>query len=218
MSTEELAAVQHQQAAAAARRHHNRRQRQRQQQRLIGSVYKILQALPEPGGAAVLQQYKPLIGSQLASSVALSAADGSTSGDDADVNDSVINVLLTAMPEPLRSVIRRDRLQQLLTQQQQHHQHQHQQQQLIRLAAAPSVSNVSSQLLLDWSKIPQLIDPAFGGQLAAADVVRAGAGPMNMRALRKHVQVGLPSISKACSAGCMMYEAFDLTINAHASG
>eukprot|EP00775_Hariotina_reticulata_P004597 gene4597-4851_t len=37
--------------------------------------------------------------------------------------------------------------------------------------------------------MPGALDPAFGGQLADADVVRAGQGRMNLRAIRKRVQV-----------------------------
>jgi SAM-dependent methyltransferase len=59
----------------------------------------------------------------------------------------------------------------------------------ISLAAAPNAAGVASRLLFDWSMIPAALDPAFGGQLADADVVRAGAGAINLRALRKRVQV-----------------------------
>lgn len=78
------------------------------------------------------------------------------------------------------------------------HQHQHEQQpsrshvvgpiQLLPRSAA-SVPQVEQQLLLDWSCIPAVVDPAFGGRLADADVVRAGKGRMNLRVLRKRVQV-----------------------------
>jgi SAM-dependent methyltransferase len=37
--------------------------------------------------------------------------------------------------------------------------------------------------------VPPPLDPAFGGRLADADVVRAGRGAINLRALRKRVQV-----------------------------
>eukprot|EP00878_Enallax_costatus_P013255 GHUV01013857.1.p1 GENE.GHUV01013857.1~~GHUV01013857.1.p1 ORF type:complete len:460 (+),score=137.22 GHUV01013857.1:1668-3047(+) len=99
-------------------------------------------------------------------------------------SDTPVQQLLAAMPEPLRNVIIKDRLHQLLQSQQQQQQHQ-----LIRLAAAPSVADVAQRLLFDWFKIPAVVDPAFGGQLADADVVRAGRGPMNLRSLRKRVQV-----------------------------
>jgi hypothetical protein len=57
-------------------------------------------------------------------------------------------------------------------------------------AAAAPVADIEARLLLDWSQVPLLLDPAFGGRLADADVVRAGKGRMNTRALRKRVQVG----------------------------
>jgi hypothetical protein len=86
-------------------------------------------------------------------------------------------------------------------QQQQHQQQQHQQlhQQSRTVTAGPiqlagpglQAAQVEAQLLLDWAQVPAALDPAFGGRLADADVVRAGRGRMNLRALRKRVQVGM---------------------------
>eukprot|EP00879_Flechtneria_rotunda_P021258 GHRR01022396.1.p1 GENE.GHRR01022396.1~~GHRR01022396.1.p1 ORF type:complete len:441 (+),score=142.13 GHRR01022396.1:740-2062(+) len=96
--------------------------------------------------------------------------------------------LLSTMPEPLRRCVRLHILQQLLVTSAAQAQAQPATG-LIRLAAAPCVADVEAQLLFDWSKIPAMFDPAFGGQLADADVVRARQGKMNLRALRKRVQV-----------------------------
>lgn len=184
MTPEELVLHHQQQTATAARRQHNKRQRQRQQQRLVDSVAQILQALPPPGGAAVLHQYKPLLGDSSQLQSLLSAVDSSSrveicqTADDGDV----LRLLLSAMPAPLRSVIKADKLQQLLTIQQEP------QQQPIQLAAAPSVAEVSQQLLFDWSQMPQVVDPAYGGQLGNAGAQHE-AQRINLRALRKRVQV-----------------------------
>jgi hypothetical protein len=185
----ELQELQQQQAAAALRRAHNKRQRDRRQQRLIDSVNSLLTGLAPPAGMHAAQQYQPLLGprlqqqqsKQLASPSVLTA---SSSSINPGVTEALVEQLLAAMPGPLRSAVRIDKLQQLLQTQQQ-------QSGLIRLAAAPSVAAVEQQLLLDWTKLPGVVDPAFGGQLADADVVRAGAGRMNLRALRKRVQVGV---------------------------
>jgi hypothetical protein len=53
----------------------------------------------------------------------------------------------------------------------------------------PDLQSVQQQLVFNWEAMPPACDPAFGGQLADADVIRAGRGEMNARALRKRVQV-----------------------------
>ncbi|KAF6251681.1 hypothetical protein COO60DRAFT_1674803 [Scenedesmus sp. NREL 46B-D3] len=197
MTPQELEGLQQQQAAAALRRAHNKRQRDRRQQRLVGSVASLLGSLAPPAGMHAAQQYKPLLGPQLQRHCQLHArhisrshlAGSSTCGSSSSSNSAdLADQLLAAMPDPLRSAVRIDQLQQLLQAQQQEQQ-QELQSGLIRLAAAPSVAAVQQRLLLDWSQLPGVVDPAFGGQLADADVVRAGAGRMNLRALRKRVQV-----------------------------
>uniref|UniRef100_A0A383V6D5 Methyltransferase domain-containing protein n=1 Tax=Tetradesmus obliquus TaxID=3088 RepID=A0A383V6D5_TETOB len=200
LTPQELQEVQQQQAAAALRRAHNKRQRDRRQQRLIDSVSSLLTGLSPPAGLAAAQQYQPLLGQrlqqqllqqhqqhqqQLEQAADLQLTSSSTGGSSSVLcATDLVDQLMAAMPDPLRFAIQVDKLQQLLQTQQQQ-----QGPGLIRLAAAPSVVAVEQQLLLDWSLLPAVVDPAFGGQLADADVVRAGAGRMNLRALRKRVQV-----------------------------
>jgi hypothetical protein len=197
VTPQELQEAQQQQAAAALRRAHNKRQRERRQQRLIDSVSTLLTGLAPPAGLHAAQQYQPLLGPQLQqqllqqqqhlqqSSIKQAAeSQPSTSSSSQLFAADFAEQLVEAMPDPLRSAVRIDRLQQLLQAQQQQ-----QQPGLIRLTASPSVAAVEQQLLFDWSQLPDVVDPAFGGQLADADVVRAGAGRMNLRALRKRVQV-----------------------------
>lgn len=200
VTPQELQEVQQQQAAAALRRAHNKRQRDRRQQRLIDSVSSLLTGLSPPAGLAAAQQYQPLLGQrlqqqllqqhqqnqqQLEQAADLQLTSSSTGGSSSVLcATDLVCQLMAAMPDPLRLAIQVDKLQQLLQTQQQQ-----QAPGLIRLAAAPSVVAVEQQLLLDWSLLPAVVDPAFGGQLADADVVRAGAGRMNLRALRKRVQV-----------------------------
>jgi hypothetical protein len=197
-----LQELQQQQTAAALRRAHNKRQRDRRQQRLIDSVNSLLTGLEPPAGLHAAQQYQPLLGprwqqqQQCGQAAPLAALTSSSSIP--GVTQDMVQQLVSVMPDPLRSAVRTDKLQQLLQTQQQ----QQQQSGLIRLAAAPSVAAVEQQLLLDWSKLPGAVDPAFGGQLADADVVRAGAGRMNLRALRKRVQVRVRVQYDTCPGLC----------------
>jgi hypothetical protein len=102
--------------------------------------------------------------------------------------------VLPPLPAQLQRCVRWDQLAQLVAQQQQQQQQQHESggcQGPIQLAAAPSPEAVAARLLLDWSAMPAVVDPAIGGQLADRDVVAAGhsSGRMNLRALRKRAQV-----------------------------
>lgn len=187
-SAEELAALQQQQAALDIRRAHNRRQRQRQSQRLVDSVGQLLSGLRQPFGEAAQQLYQPLLQQQACEQLQCLAAAHAAPADCLGNTSSSTSTMSSSssLPPRLEQSLRWPVLQQTL---------QRQQQQPpastgpIQLASAASIAHVEQQLLLDWSQVPPLLDPAFGGRLADADVVRAGKGKMNLRALRKRVQV-----------------------------
>lgn len=181
----ELAALEQQQAALQDRREHNRRQRRRQSQRLVDSVDQLLSGLQQPFGQAAQQLYKPLLTQQACQQLLQLAAQQPPATAAGAVPSSVAQ-----LPCRLEQALRWPVLQQQLQQQLEHHQPQPAAGPIQLAAAAAPVADVEAQLLLDWSQIPLLLDPAFGGRLADADVVRAGRGRMNLRALRKRVQVG----------------------------
>jgi hypothetical protein len=214
VTLQELQEAKQQQAAASLRRAHNKRQRERRQQRLIDSVNSLLTGLDPPAGLHAAQQYQSLLGPQLQQQLHNSQLQSGQAATSQQLFSSsrfgtadVAEQLLAAMPARLRAAVRADKLQQLLHTQQQQQQQQQLGSGLIRLAAAPSVAAVEQQLLFDWSTLPAVVDPAFGGQLADADVVRAGRGRMNLRALRKRVQVSCvqQSLVKAVFASVQHY-------------
>ena len=169
-----------------AERHHEhlKRRRQRQRGELVDGLDALLGALrlPTPngggGGGGVWQQYSPLLQGL--------AAEWAAAGASAAATDA----LVARMPPRLAAALRRDRFEAALRD-------------AaaagggaaaaiagpIALAAAPDAAAVEARLLLDWSRLPAAVDPAIGGMLADADVVRAGKGRLNLRALRKRVQV-----------------------------
>ena len=199
-TNEELAAYQQQQVALEVRRAHNRRQRMRQSQRLIDSVDQLLSSLHQPFGTTAASIYQPLVARDAAAGLlaaATAAAAAAAAAAAEPQSNSALDSAVTcgqsaaidaaaALPPRLQQCMRWTAVLALLQRQQQHAQTVGP----IQLAAAASVGEVEQQLLLDWSKVPLELDPAFGGRLADADVVRAGKGRMNLRALRKRVQVG----------------------------
>lgn len=155
----------------------------------------MLSSLQPPFGAAAQGLYQPLL-SQQAVQQLLAVQDAAGGSADAAAGSGSL------MPPRLQACLRWPALLPLLHQQDHHQQQDDRQQQqqqhqqlaagpiqLVSAAAASTVADVERQLLFDWSQIPGVLDPAFGGRLADADVVRAGKGRMNLRALRKRVQV-----------------------------
>ncbi|KAI8467516.1 MAG: methyltransferase domain-containing protein [Monoraphidium minutum] len=202
MSDEEVAEAALQRERAERHHAHLKRRRQRQRGEMIDTLEGLLEGLTRSGalprGGDVWAEYTPLLSDLAAQWRGAAAAGGDAAGGGSVGGESggggggggaALAAVLGSMPPRLRGVVRPERLLQELEAAWEAVPRPAAAAGPIALAPAPSAADVAAALWFDWSKLPPEVDPAFGGQLADADVIRAGDGPINLRALRKRVQV-----------------------------